>query len=174
MKLLPLVFTILLLQACTVVQPKAVSLSESGFDSLVFREDLERVVSSIEKIISENGWKLIYKGSQLPEHDGSVSSNARTTLNVNYYANTINMSSLDSKAWNMISGKYNSPVSYIQIKTPTTDFSFGAEIFVVVFDLPDNKIAVEVSSASSQALEIKKLESYLSDFSSDLKSDIQG
>ena len=61
----------------------------------------------------------------------------------------------------------------LQAKTPTSAFSFGAELFVTLFESPENGSVVQVSSSSSQVLEKKKLEAYIDELAALLNEKLQ-
>jgi hypothetical protein len=56
------------------------------------------------------------------------------------------------------------PKHFITGKTPTSAFSFGAELFITVFESPNSGSVVSISASTSQVLEKDKLELYINQY----------
>ncbi len=65
------------------------------------------------------------------------------------------------------------PKWYVQAKTPTRALTFGAELFITVFEAPDHGSVVVVTASTSQLREKDKLEAYIGDFTAALNSKIR-
>jgi len=141
--------------------PKAVSTQD--FDpgsSLIFQADAQQVAAAIKEIVAEQKWKLLYEGAEQPKKNYSFFSNA--------YANPITYRSADKAAWEKAKADDLEPRAYLQAKTPTSAFSFGAEIFVIVYQSKESGSLVSIAASTSQIKEKKKLEGYISDLAKSL------
>jgi len=56
------------------------------------------------------------------------------------------------------------PKHFITGKTPTSAFSFGAELFITVFEAPDSGSVVSIAASTSQVIEKDKLELYINEY----------
>lgn len=139
--------------------PKTISSQE--FDpgsSLVFQANAADVAAAVKAFVADKKWKLLYEGAELPKK------------NHGHFANTYAFSgrSADKEAWAKAGAAELKPAAYLQAKTPTSAFSFGAELFVVVYERPEGGAIVSIAASTSQIAEKKKLEGYIGELAAAL------
>lgn len=141
--------------------PRTISTQE--FDpgtSLVFQVDADKVAAAFKDAVADRKWKMLYEGSEPPKKGHSYFSNAS--------GNPFSFRTGDKAAWEKAKAEGLEPKAYLQAKTPTSAFSFGAELFVVVYQAKDSGSFVSIAASTSQIKEKKKLESYISDIAKSL------
>lgn len=157
-----LVFMLMMLVASSAVAklgPEVVSTHE--FDpgsSLVFQAEPEAVVAAIKAVIAERKWKVLYEGAELPQKNHGMFSNMHA----------FSGRSGDRAAWERAASVGLSPSFHLQAKTQTSAFSFGTELFVVVYASPENGTLVSIAASTSQVVEKKKMRDYIIGLASDL------
>ena len=132
----------------------AKTISTQEFDpggSLVFQAKTEEVVAATKAFVSEKKWKVLYEGTELPKKNHGMFANTRGFTG----------RSTDKEAWAKAAAAGLKPKAYVQAKTPISAFSFGAELFVVVYESEDGGSIVSIAGSTSQIAEKKKLESYI-------------
>ncbi|MEH6421049.1 hypothetical protein [Pseudomonas sp. CGJS7] len=132
----------------------AKTISTQEFDpggSLVFQAKPEDVAAAAKAFVEEKKWKVLYEGAELPKKNHGM------------FANTSGFSgrSTDKEAWAKANEAGLKPKAFLQAKTPTSAFSFGAELFVVVYESGEGGSIVAIAGSTSQMTEKKKLEGYI-------------
>lgn len=139
--------------------PETVSTHEFDADSsLVFQAAPDAVVTASKDVFAEKKWKLLYEGAELPKKNHGMFSNMHA----------FSGRSGDKAAWEKATAAGMNPRFYLQAKTPTSAFSFGAELFVVVYESPEGGSLVSIVASTSQALEKKKMRDYIASLASEL------
>jgi hypothetical protein len=152
------------LSACAALQPKTVTSSDLDVQGrLIFKANVDSTFEATKQAFAAKGWKLLYEGTEVPRRGFSYFSNS----------DPISGKSYDRIAWDKTLNSTLPPRKYLQAKTPTSAFSFGAELFVTLFESPENGSVVQVSSSSSQVLEKKKLEAYIDELAALLNEKLQ-
>ena len=147
------------LTGCAALEPRTVSSSEAGDVShLEFRAAPDDAAQAVRAAIADKKWKLLYSGSELPNDNHGHFSNAH-----------VSGASADPAAWQKADQVAMKPTAYLQAKTPTSAFSFGAELFVVVYARDDGGTAISIAASTSQMLEKKKLGGYISELGASLE-----
>ncbi|BCE03683.1 hypothetical protein [Marinicellulosiphila megalodicopiae] len=149
---------LILMQSCAMPQSRTISTKDINIEKISYSAEYEEVLESIYEIAKSKKWKVLHSGDALPDEEKSWDSNA--TYEISKKGTTT--ISQDYLAWNKIINLYDNPKQYIQLKTKTTAFSYGAEIFIAIYEPKNNTILVEVAAGSSQAVEKKKLDGYIS------------
>ncbi|MGO1073628.1 hypothetical protein [Lysobacter sp. CA199] len=132
----------------------AKTISTQEFDpggSLVFQAKSEDVAAAAKAFLAEKKWKVLYEGAELPKKNHGMFANTRGFTG----------RSTDKEAWAKAGEAGLKPTAYLQAKTPTSAFSFGAELFLVVYESGDGGSIVSIAGSTSQMLEKKKLEGYI-------------
>ena len=151
---------------CSSLDPVAVSSSDVGIEEgLIFSSDFQAVVAATKDSFKEKKWKLLYEGETLPDKNYSHFSNmSHNPFNPSEAAN------YDQIAIDMVLEPGVAPSYYLQAKTPTSAFSYGAELFVVVYEGESGGSAIRISASSGQALEKKKLGTYIEELAGSIQS----
>lgn len=146
----------------TAVSPKMITSTGLNLQGkLIFIDAyVSQIVNATEEAFNEKKWKVLYEGSELPKEDYSLFSNAR--INTLFFIPVA--SGHDSRSWNTLLMNDMKPVHFITGKTPTSPLSWGAELFIVIFESSESDLVVAVSVASGQMLEKDKLETYLNEY----------
>lgn len=153
-----LAFAVLGLGGCAALEPKTVSSAEVGdVTHLEFRAEPNDAAEAVKAAIAEKKWKLLYSGAEMPEKNHGYFSNQR-----------VSGASDDPAAWQKADQVAMKPTAYLQAKTPTSAFSFGAELFIVVYAKGEGGTAVSIAASTSQIIEKKKLGTYISELSTSL------
>lgn len=154
-----LAFAVLGLGGCAALEPKTVSSVEAGdVTHMEFRAGPEDAAEAVRAAIADKKWKLLYSGADLPKENHGFFSNHR-----------MSGASADGAAWQKADQVAMKPAVYLQAKTPTSAFSFGAELFIVVYDRGEGGgTAVSIAASTSQMLEKKKLGTYISELRTSL------
>jgi hypothetical protein len=164
MKKLAAVLLVTLLSACAHLEPKTVSSSNLETQGrLIFKTDVAKVVAATKKVFVEKGWKILYEGDEAPKKDYSYFSNREPFSGKSY----------DRVAWDKTLSSSMPPKYFITGKTPTSAFSFGAELFITIFESPDSGSVVSIAASSSQILEKDKLASYIDEYAGLLNQSIE-
>lgn len=121
--------------------------------SLIFQVGAQDVGTTAKAVFSEKKWKLLYEGNELPKKNHGMFSNAHA----------FSGRSGDKAAWEKASAAGLEPRVYLQAKTPTSAFSFGTELFVVVYESKEAGSLVSIVASTSQIAEKKKMQSYISE-----------
>lgn len=159
MKHLLTLLAVLALPACANLQPKTVTSSDRDVQStLVFKASTDETGKAIKEVLSEKRWKLLYEGEQPPKNEYSYFSN-RSPLSDESY---------DRIAWDKSLNSTMPPRKYLQAKTPTNAFSFGAELFITLFESPEKGTVVSITASTSQIIEKDKLDGYIDEFAAQL------
>ena len=141
--------------------PRTISTQE--FDpgsSLVFQADADKVAAAFKDAVADRKWKMLYEGNEPPDRGHSYFSNAS--------ANPFSFRTGDKAAWEKAKAEGLMPKAYLQAKTPTSAFSFGAELFVVIYQAKQSGSCVSIAASTSQIKEKKKLEGYISEIARSL------
>ncbi len=147
----------LITSCCSSLNPIAISSNELNLQSsLKFKSGTERLVSATKEAFSESKWLILYEGNKLPTENYSTPANV--THNPFSAPNSVNYAQI---AFDKALSPNEAPKYYMQAKTPTSGFSYGAEIFVVIYSTKKNESMVSISASTGQALEKKKLEDYI-------------
>jgi hypothetical protein len=145
----------ILISACANLEPKTVSSSDLGTQGkLIFKDDVAQTIDATKKAFSENGWKILYEGSEPPQKDYAYFSNRDPFSDKSY----------DRIAWDQALSSTMPPKHFITGKTPTSAFSFGAELFITIFEAPDSGSVVSIAASTSQVVEKDKLELYINEY----------
>ncbi|MBL4602620.1 MAG: hypothetical protein JKY84_07745 [Emcibacteraceae bacterium] len=145
-----------LLTACNALQPDAMSSSDLPIaGDLIFTASVDETIEASKAVLKDKKWKILYDGEDKPTKNYSFFSNAAPFNNIDY----------DRVTWDMTLNSTIAPKHYIQAKTPTNLISFGAELFITIFESPKNGSIVSIAASSSQLAEKKKLGAYLEEFS---------
>jgi len=151
-----LLFAVLALSitACANLEPKTISSSELPLQKqLIFKAGVDETFAATKQVFADKGWKLLYEGAEPPKREYAYFSN-RGPFDGSY----------DRLAWGKSTAGPQPPRKYLEAKTPTSAFSFGAELFVALFEGPDGGSAVAITASTSQMNEKDKLESYIGEF----------
>lgn len=147
-----LIVAVLTVSGCETLKPRTVSSAETGAPSrLEFQAGPEAVMAAAQVAIAEQKWKLLYSGTERPKDDHGFQSN-------NHFGGETD----DQLAWSKSDQAGLEPTAYLQAKTPTSAFSWGAELFVIVYATDTGGSVIAISASTSQALEKEKLGSYIS------------
>ena len=158
----------MLILACSSLEPVATSSNDLNLqESLKFSGKTPDLIAATKKAFSENDWKILYEGETLPKKNYSTFSN----MSHNPFMSPRG-AEYDQIAIDKALSTNQAPSYYLQAKTPTSAFSFGAEIFVVVFEGDPSGSATAIAASSGQALEKKKLGSYIQQLTDQLNSRI--
>lgn len=161
-----LLFTLILvagISACAELRPKTVTSSDLDVQgALIFKSSVDKTFDAIKGVISEKKWKLLYEGDEPPKQDYGYFSNQ----------DPFSTESYDRIAWDRSLSSTMAPKKFLQAKTPTSAFSYGAEIFVTLFESPDKGTVVSVSTSTSQIIEKDKLETYINEFAQSLNEKV--
>lgn len=157
------ILSMLLLPACSYLTPRFVSSTDLDVQGeLIFKSAVpETAVAAKEAFISQ-GWKVLYEGCKYPPQEYSYFSNRAPLTNKSY----------DRIAWDKSLSAAMDPKYFITGKTPTSGFSFGAELFITIFDSPESGSIVSITASTSQVAEKKKLEQYINEYASKLNESI--
>lgn len=165
MKKLVTAISIYLLSACTGLEPTSTSSSELDLQkNLQFTDSSTELIAATKSSFSDNKWKVLYEGETLPDRNYSTFSN----MNYNVFAPSDN--NYDQVAIDKALSSDQAPSYYLQAKTPTSAFSYGAEIFVVIYDAKNNGSVASIAASSGQGLEKKKLPGYISQLAEQLNT----
>ncbi len=163
MRILFILFALISLSACNALQPEAMSSSDLPVaGDLIFKAKVDDTIAASKAVLEDKKWKLLYEGAENP------------TKNYSYFSNTapFNSKDYDRMTWDMALNSEIAPKQYIQAKTPTNLISFGAELFITIFESPDEGSIVAIAASSSQLAEKKKLGTYIGEFSTLLNEKI--
>ena len=146
-----LIVAVLTVSGCETLKPRTVSSAEAGEASrLEFQSGPDSAAAAAKAAIAEQKWKLLYSGTERPKDDHGFQSN-------NHFSGETD----DQLAWSKSDQAGLKPTAYLQAKTPTSAFSWGAELFVVVYATDTGGSTIAISASTSQALENDKLGSYI-------------
>ncbi len=166
MKIIITLALALLVSACSSLEPIATSSSDLNLqENLKFSGSTPELIAATKKSFAENNWKVLYEGETLPNKNYSTLSN----MSHNPFTSDRG-AEYDQIAIDKTLSSNQAPSYFLQAKTPTSAFSFGAEIFVVVFKGAPSGSAVSIAASSGQALEKKKLGSYIQQLTNQLNS----
>ena len=129
---------------------------------LIFTASVDDASAAIKEVVAERKWKVLYEGDELPKKNYAPFSNTAPFDGKNY----------DRIAWDKSTQGPMPPKKYLQAKTPTSAFSFGAELFVTVFEAPNGGSVVAITASTSQIKEKNKLETYIDEFAKSLNQRI--
>jgi hypothetical protein len=155
MKEIAVLLMTMLISSYANLEPRTVS--SNNFDTqgkLIFKAAVTQTVVATKKAFSEKGWKILYEGSEPPKKDYAYFSNREPFSGKSY----------DRIAWDKSLSSTMAPKHFITGKTPTSAFSFGAELFITVFESPNSGSVVSISASTSQVLEKDKLELYINQY----------
>jgi hypothetical protein len=141
------------------LKPRTVTsgeLPEQG--ELIFTASVDDTFAAIKQVAAGRTWKLLYEGDEPPKKEHAYFSNSAPLSGKSY----------DRIAWDKSAQGPMPPKKYLQAKTPTSAFSFGAELFVTVFEAPNGGSVVAITASTSQVREKDKLEGYIEAFTADL------
>jgi hypothetical protein len=156
------------LSACSSLDPVATSSNDLNLkESLIFSASEADLIAATKESFSENNWKILYEGETLPKKNYSTFSN----MSHNPF-NTADNKNYDQIAIDKALSSNKAPSYYLQVKTPTSAFSFGAEIFVVIYKGKPDGSAVSISASSGQAFEKEKLGGYIKQLSDQINKKI--
>lgn len=143
--------------------PKTVSSNDDSFvKPLLFKSSLEKTISNSKSIFSKMNWKLLYEGKNLPDRSYGNWNNRNVLIGI------FHSHDHDRIVWDDLLSPDSVPVYYMQVKTPTTLTSYGAQIFLALYETKNNDIVLAISASSNQVRERNKLKSYIETFSDDL------
>ena len=91
---------------------------------LIFVASPDETFSAVKAVVEGLDWKLLYEGNEPPTKEYAYFSNSAAFSGKSY----------DRIAWDRSSEGEMPPKWYLQAKTKTTAMSFGAELFVTVFE----------------------------------------
>lgn len=143
------------ISGCAGLEPKTISSADLGMqEELVFAVSEENAVEATRGVFAEQGWKMLYEGASPPQKDYAYFSNRHPLSDKSY----------DKAAWDESLTSTAAPTYFITGKTPTSAFSYGAELFITVYAVASGGSAVSISAATSQVNEKKKLEMYIQQY----------
>jgi uncharacterized lipoprotein YmbA len=152
------------LAACAQLEPKTLTSLELPVQGqLIFKASVDQTFEATKQVFTEEGWKLLYEGSELPKKEYAYFSNRDPDGGKSY----------DRAAWGKTIGGSMPPKKYLEAKTATSAFSFGAELFVTLFEAPNQGCVVAITASSGQALEKDKLETYINSFTTRLNQKVK-
>ena len=145
-------------------KPRTVSSNDLPVQSeLIFVASPDESLAALKAVVEGLDWKLLYEGNELPPKEYAYFSNSAALSGKSY----------DRIAWDRSSEGEMPPKWYVQAKTKTTAMSFGAELFVTVFETPNQGSVVAITASSSQAREKNRLETYIDGFAKELNGKIR-
>jgi hypothetical protein len=145
-------------------KPRTVSSSDLPVQGeLIFVASPDETLAAVKAVLEALDWKLLYDGNELPTKEYAYFSNSAAFSGKSY----------DRIAWDRSSEGEMPPKWYVQAKTKTTAMSFGAELFVTVFEAPNQGSVVVITASSSQLREKNRLETYIDGFAKELNGKIQ-
>ena len=163
-KFLLIVLCLGVLSSCASLEPSAVSSNDLHLQqNMEYSSSPEAVSNAVKKSFASFNWKLLYEGETLPAKNYSSFSNMSHNLL------SKDEGQYDQMAFDKILSADQAPSIYLQAKTPTSAFSYGAEVFVVVYKTTSGGSVVAISASSGQALEKKKLSGYVNDLSNKIQ-----
>lgn len=158
--LLVLFFTFV---SCAGLAPKTIGSSDlEAQGQLIFKSPVKETVRATKSVVGDMHWRLLYEGEQLPKRGYSYFSNRDPLTGRSY----------DRAAWDAALSSQMVAKYYIQAKTPTSAFSYGSELFFVIFESPNGGSVVSLSASSGQVNEKNKLESYINNYASSINQKI--
>lgn len=146
------------------LKPRTVSSSDLPVEGeLIFMASADDTFAAVKQVIEERRWKLLYEGSELPDKERAYFSNIAAFSGKSY----------DRIAWDRSTEGPMPPRWYVQAKTPTRALTFGAELFITVFEAPNQGSVVVITASTSQVREKDKLEGYIGELAAALNAQIR-
>ena len=166
MKLIKILVILLLVQSCSSLMPqtRTITMHDINIEALAFTASSSEIIESLKTITKSKKWKILHNDDELPTKDKSMYSNSTFEMD----SKSTTHISLDHIAWNRILNSHSNSTTYIQILTKKSLSSYGAEIFIVIYEPEAGKVILEIAAGTTQISEKKKLDSYISSLSEEL------
>ncbi len=153
-----------LLTGCGYLEPKIVSSKDFAIQNkLAFNTGLEEVITASKNAFKNQGWELLYEGKEKPKKNYAFFSNRGGFLST---------SDFDKIAWEKSLNSKFEPKYFMTGKTPTSAFSFGTELFIVLYLSNDSRTIAQITASSGQLLEKDKLEGYINKYAESLNKEL--
>lgn len=153
-----------LLSGCGYLEPKIVSSKDYAIQNkLAFKTDIKKVIIATENAFKKQGWEILYQGIEKPKKSYAFFSNRGGIMATKDF---------DKIAWDKSLNSKFEPKYFITGKTPTSAFSFGTELFIVLYSADHSTTVTQITASSGQLLEKDKLEGYINIYADLLNSEI--
>lgn len=160
-----LLFFVMCVIGCSGFDGKRVSSEDVLYkEKFVFSDSPEVVFNAARRSIYDLKWEIMYSGDQYPDYNYAGLS----------YQYLSRQGDANADSWHQIKKESGSYIYKImQVKTPTSPFSYGAVIYVTIATDDSANTKVSVIAGSSQVNEQKKLDGYVKSLCDQLNKNIE-